>query len=1010
MDKEVINLFREQIKPLCSELASLLQQISYPLSVSITKSLINNITKLKELIDNSTNDMDVFLDYITFPLLLILEKDYIFRRKQYTANGIPVRILENTLDCLASCFEKVNSMDQLEKFIALYQSLFIIHVTYPDDVNTSGSTELFTSTSVGSGEELKTSIINSFRKLINSKWNHYSSQNGSLFTLHTTSLFVSKILDVTTKERNRELVELSVRTICDLLQVTKIAISHKDPSEFSNIIDGIFPGLISQVCKLIIQPPYISTKVQCAAFELFSLITCMNCADSINIAPNSTEIGNIMEGGSVTIETLSNAVFSIDEKNKNNGKFEKFEPFLKKVFSMEVYSLYGSSVSIDDVTEIQQCILDKCSIILAECNQTLNSCSSCLVECLLAGGRKIELAEFSNDSQDSFIQLVKSIPNICKTTTNERQKVSTYNLFHNYLDFILQTENGIEFVFSEQIMHELLLSLMISLQMDRYNPITEENEYPKKSFQHFVDDRMIQVVYNICKLIGKQLGEKSTTYIDYLLNLSVTAKSAEHSYKNEAILIVNCILEGILQRDTTTEESKLKSCINSLVDNISERLNENSSESVETNCLLLETISIVCRFIERKEEERDMFLLKILYPILNQLGYSSIHITQSCFKTIANISFFFYPNNNFTPRENVMNILVSNFDYMIDDIRYRLKYLSVYPHIPRVLNTLFEFNVMGKRFEEKSNATQYINTVTIVEDCIQSVFNAIDQQTFEKSYSKSAFSTLFSVLGNIIKTINILKIEREKLDISGKKELSEKEIETVKSILQKLQHFMNSSQNTLITSVSFLSIIENAINMFQNSNIRDFDDSTTGNKILPSLHILWPMLMTHLVQKRTAIPLKQRTIELLKVMAVKFDDFLFGRLMSDLTPYLIRTLKELHSQFVTKYKREPSKLDYFRTEAEFKYLKSILQFYFTVLDTSDYFKEHVKQAELQSVSETLKSLYLSEDIPSDFLSLSERIVYMLSLEPLERPEPEVQPEDNEVLIEDAKYDSKDDVE
>lgn len=999
VDTNALKFFREELKPKCSELATLLQQVTHPLSETTTAKLNATLTNITKFISNCNQDIDMFLDYITFPLLLILEKDFIYRKKKATSNGLPSVVLENTLDALSSCFRKLKAMEQGEKFIALFQSLFIIHIIYSDDINNSTSEIFVNSSSVASSEELKLSLMNAFRDLVNCKWVSYS-HTSKLFTVQSISIFASKLLDVALKERNRLLVETSLRTICDLLTLCRKTQDHLPDDNFKIIIESIFPGLISQVSKLIISPPYIARAVQCAAFDLFGTVTCMNCSDVLNgFIPESQVTKSDNSGETLlTIEKLSQMIFANNDKKKEvKAKFEKFEPFLRKIFSTEIYAQYSSTVTFDQVTEIQQCMLENCANILKECSHTLSDSVDVLVECLLVGGRdNIEFIEHSDSIENRFLTLVKSIPSLCRST-NEKEKIVTFKLFHNYMEYILKSQKGANFISSDEVISEITLTLMLSLQMDHYSPITEDNHFPKKIFLNFVDDRMIQVIYSICRLLGGELGLFSKRYIEHLLSIafSIRNKSSESlSYRNESILVLIQILEGLLQEASSHEEfiqDFSRTMLHTVVDTMSEKLIETSTDSVETNCLILECISAVAKFVNpNHQDERDMFLLKILYPILNQLGYSSIHIRQSCFKAIYEISKHFYPNNKdlLSPRDCVMYLLATNFDYMIDDIRYRLKYLSLYPHIPQVLNTLFEYNVIGKRFTSlpATRETSYeqclthLNMVNIVDDCIQSVFAAIDQQQLVESSNlkKTILPTLFSILGNIIKTLNILKQERESLELSEKKELSEKEITTIKSILFKLQHFMNSSQNSLLNSVSFLTIIEHAISMFEHSNIREEDEHSTGNKILSSIHILWPMLMTHLLQKRTSIVLKQRTIELIQLLGVKFDDFLGSRILSELIPYLNRILKEyFHSHVVLKYKNEPTRMDYYKTEPEYKYLRAIFCFLIEMLQTKT-LKENMEHSSLKELREqVILDKYLKsscdESIPEELRELANKL-------------------------------------
>ncbi|KAL9645456.1 hypothetical protein ABK040_002653 [Willaertia magna] len=1035
-DKQAQIFFTEVLKPVCLEIANHVQTINLPKSEILLKE---NLIKLNQIVLESKINLQTLLDYISFPLLLILEKDFIFRKRNlkqeenlHEQKGLSLTLLEQVFDCLFTLFSKVSIIEHPAKYFTLYQSLFLIHVYY------SEKNEEEVTTTIISNEELKFNLVKSFHLLISKDWK-YSSIIYNLFSLSSIALFISKLLDISIFEKNRDLQLESILCIKDLINITlkylpnleeNNNLEQNDVLSCPQLIEKIFPGIISKISKLIYLPNFTSTKVQCATFQLFSQVTCIVCKDNKK-EEEDDELNSLQN---LSIQNLSNIIYSNNINNKNE-RFEKFIHYLEKIFSIENYSHFTSTVSLLENTEIQIAMLEACENILLNCQHTLKEVTPILIECLLSGGNDnssdnnysgnnlLDKIEITSIIEDRYIKLLRTIPNICKYTTNEKQKATTYKLFYYYTKLFLQSSKlGIQFLSSSSLLSDIILILIISLQMDQFNLITEENNYPKKIFKNFIDERIVNIIYNTCELFGKYLGLEVKQFFDYLIDIAFryatpsslsseeeTSSTSVLSYRNESLLVCNKILKGLLssynslsssiafkdliiEKNNNGEEyvkKRVRDFINQLLDIHTEALMESNDNQVqvETNCLLLENIALLSQFIDKNDKEKqNSFLIRVLYPILNQLGYSSIHIQQSCFKALNIISQYFYPeelnqqtqqfretdsNSDNSPtkiqtspvRDRVMKLLVSNFDYMVDDIRYRMKYLSIYPHIPRVLNTLFEFNVLSCYSNNFTN-----NSITIIEDCIESIFSTIDQQQLLKN--SKHLPMLFSILGNIIKT---LKNEHQNDD---KKELTQKEIDIIKSILQKTQHFVNNSQHTLIVSVSFLNIIENSIQLFENSNIIESDEENTGNKILPIVHILWPIVVTNLTQKRTPFTLKQKAIDLIGNLTKKFDDFLYGRIVSDLYPILKNILKQLNENEMKRYKVVDLevKLDYFRTEPEYKYLKSILKF-FLVIVNSEIFKKRISTNSTIHVYDICNVLspFLDESVPPEFQQITKDI-------------------------------------
>jgi len=282
-----------------------------------------------------------------------------------------------------------------------------------------------------------------------------------------------------------------------------------------------------------------------------------------------------------------------------------------------------------------------------------------------------------------------------------------------------------------------ILSLLETSTPKDWNDIEDSEStsffYNRKLFKHFRDERIIKEIVKTCRLLGTY-GDP-WNLIDYFVDL---LRQNERSRK-QVVFILNELVLGIFQSSqqqsqsqqpqqlpqlssppTTTittqqqqasspsslpttiqtqqSQSQQQNLLRQYIDIIlteylspeiwSMPLNRRSdnidkqNDYITLSCLLLEGINHFAQIL--KGEFIHVYLMRVLYPILEKLGDESEVISQAARVTLQRVFIV-------SQVPSVSALLTQYADYVIDMVSRNLKFLSLYPTTLNVLYGLLNY-------------------------------------------------------------------------------------------------------------------------------------------------------------------------------------------------------------------------------------------------------------------------------------------------------------------------------
>jgi hypothetical protein len=321
-------------------------------------------------------------------------------------------------------------------------------------------------------------------------------------------------------------------------------------------------------------------------------------------------------------------------------------------------------------------------------------------------------------------------------------------------------------------------------------------------------ERNISFSTNYPKFIFKYLNERNESQIIEILNeLSMNFIVLDH--------FKDLVLEDHLhQKEILFVLTHISSNQNWLE---LEFQDSSSFDSIIISSLLLRSLP--------KYITKDHQLAHILFYLLEKLGDEYLFVNQSALTSLTLIA----TKLNYT---SINDLIVKNYDYIIDDLCNHMKYLEIYPNTPYILKSLF------------LHLSHIDSSITpIIEDILQNIFDSIDNHQ-HSTYLNSYFIVLKSFC---------------------------KEKEICKKIITKCPYY--TFENCKIQ------ILEILMECFE--ILRD-----QSNVCLPVVHSIWNSLKneTKLVNKIFIVDFVGKMMEL-------FGDFVFQRILEEYYPKLLDNLK-----------------------------------------------------------------------------------------------------------------------
>lgn len=376
---------------------------------------------------------------------------------------------------------------------------------------------------------------------------------------------------------------------------------------------------------------------------------------------------------------------------------------------------------------------------------------------------------------ENLHSLASSLPRLMRTTDDKR-KLFILTVFLGYLKLL---GPQVDLVLTSAVhLQRISKALMQVLELDVADVrIVEEKsfaplsnlapdapaaQHQKKYFLYFTDDKIFLALKQVCRMLG--CYGNLYLLVDHFMELY----KASTIYRKQAALVLNEVISGaagvgvetdILITTNHSEISRisredLKCAITSVIEeyislnnwylttvmddsnvehqqkhhpsvpSILSRAHGNGNQlafssrtptlhQLNSNiwqiCIQLEGIG---SFALALGSDFRLLLMTSLYPVLEKAGDASLLVSQSALSTIHDLC---VACNYSSPKE----LMISNADYLLNDVSLNLRRPIVHPHAPRVLAVMFAH----------SDAA----LLPLVDDVVQDVLTALDLSYDQRS-------------------------------------------------------------------------------------------------------------------------------------------------------------------------------------------------------------------------------------------------------------------------------------
>ncbi|XP_077867574.1 TELO2-interacting protein 1 homolog [Saccoglossus kowalevskii] len=750
-----------------------------PLCIAITKGQTKeNMRRLNSELDSINNDdLQRLQEYLLFPLRIVIKM----------APTASQDTSEEALRCMTKVINKTTITNK-ELFTDLFTQLVII-ISSPVNYGQVNQTS----------EELKLSVVFCLRALI-------KQANESVMDVVYADNFmpalghcISILLSIAEHEQLKELRIESMLCLLDLIQYKGVLFFLKTHPLISGTFSSFLPGITMAICRIITGYPKQGQSVIINAINVWSKFVAMVMNDAVlqNLLSSNQlfpdEKRQTDEGGKSEDTNSDGAsergkklrIVRNEEWVKNTSK--KLNILINKIVILRTHISWKVRIAMVEFAER----------LLLNCTRSLSDSVSSQLEILvgLVGDDYAQVSTASQQALDRYSRshlqtnsktlveileenlhtLMTSLPRLIRTA-DDSQKLSTLNLVLGYLKLLGDKVNSL--LYSASHLRRLSTALIQVLELDTSDiKIVEEktpfsdlpvhtgmsdssldvvdrtvsHHYPgrrTKYFKHFRDERIFEILMQICRLLGFHGN------IQLLTDHFVDKFRESNTVRKQVTLIINEILLGTIGDDVTascddvttscddvtdscdaiirslleeyispsnwrlvtSSQSEVASSRKSVSDRLlvlSQKTNQLSLGTLNSNilqiCLLLEGVGVFAKVLG---SNFNVLLIDSLYPVMEKLGDETAVISQTAYLCLIAIC-------KSCAYSSIEDLICKNCDYLIDVISHNLRHLDWFPKSPDVLKVMLQYG----------NA----DVLPLTQDIIDEILDSLDLHYDEKS-------------------------------------------------------------------------------------------------------------------------------------------------------------------------------------------------------------------------------------------------------------------------------------
>lgn len=578
-------------------------------------------------------------------------------------------------------------------------------------------------------EELRLAVLACLKLLFTTdqQSQQHTMKSTSTDNLHFMAYVVSALLHVAQNDRCRDAALLAMETLSLVVQFVNEPV----------LLRQFLPGITGGVWKCV-NAPQQSSKVVVAAVHCLARVMRACLADEFagkEDKPRAFTIDAIRE-------LAQNRRVEDGTANDSSAAAETGDQWLSQttvnmeIILSRIFSI-GQRANHQASWRIRRALAELCGVVLLNCRSTLHdSFFRCFEELLVyqvdvipevvTAARKVstklhhalgvdEWLEMLSTFADRFDMQLSTLVLRC-ATEHEAFSVHVMKKMIGYLSFLggrLQPylDRGMESTYKslcrvfevetmdiDLVVHQTLHSRDGSSS----EPLTVSHF--QKRFKHFHDQETVDAAIELLHAIGAVCTP--AVFIDCAFALIDEADSASSS-GGEVVLVLNELLRGCgeTRRESTNENlNHVKSALTELDERRSWRIdvhlvgrvledllvldawNEQAEAANESKvlanqrALMVECIGICAEILGH---EFAVFLLHVLYPLVEKLGSRSVQVEREAIAALAKIYYF-------CGYDSMEELFEANMDYFVDALCSRLEHLDEYPLTALVIEGLLQ--------------------------------------------------------------------------------------------------------------------------------------------------------------------------------------------------------------------------------------------------------------------------------------------------------------------------------
>ncbi|ETP13568.1 hypothetical protein F441_11287 [Phytophthora nicotianae CJ01A1] len=598
-------------------------------------------------------------------------------------------------------------------------------------------------------EELRLVILQSLRELLDDEGQEKQVIQLQVDQQHFFAYLVAALLYVSQRDRCREAALQAIEVLkCVLLFI-------RDPQTLRQYLPGVAAGLWKSA-----NAPQQASKVIVAALDCLAVTLDLCIAD--DHLPGDGEVKQQQQR--FTLEAIRQSFETQKEETDQpddlpSSKSDKWlettainlDLLLSRMFAASATAVAaGTSTGLPRSSWRVRCALARlCGTVMLRCRRALQiSFFRCYDELLVLRGdaiaevsseadavlQKLQMSALSSEERlrvlpemgDRFQMLLSTLV-LKLETEHEATKVHFVRTLRGYLSFLGSSltpylDASMESIYSSLCRVVAFAALDIELVVhqkipsapaeDKSNDKTAQNVVVsqfQKRLRYFNEEASVQEVFAMLRDVGAV--STPAGFIDSAFML--LSEGATETGSADVMLVLNEFLRAYCSKKKDSNDSMDIHLIGRILEDLlalegwEERTSHGSSRAlVYQRALMVECIGVCAEIISA---EFKLFLLYVLYPLVEQLGSQSVEVERAALAALEKVYFF-------TGYESLEELFQSNMDYFVDSLCARLEQLDAYPMTAFVVEALLRHTRLASLPLVNEVASSLLRSIDLYQD------------------------------------------------------------------------------------------------------------------------------------------------------------------------------------------------------------------------------------------------------------------------------------------------------